>query len=128
MYQRFPLAIAQSKDLQALSVEMLKEVFAYPRLSVRKRAVAPLAAFISVCPSQFNAFKDDMSKGFSKGGDSAKAWVAAVAGLAKTPSSQEVGTLVANSGLADIIMKQTMNLEDTEAVEGALTVSQESTA
>ncbi|BEI79879.1 hypothetical protein CcaverHIS002_0104080 [Cutaneotrichosporon cavernicola] len=120
VYQRFPLAIAQSNDLQALSVEMLKEVFAYPRLSVRKRAVAPLAAFISVCPTQFNAFQDDMSKGFTKGGDSAKAWVAAVAGLAKTPSSPEVGGLVAN-GLAEIIMKQTQDLEDTDAVEGALT-------
>ncbi|CAK9779690.1 unnamed protein product [Cutaneotrichosporon oleaginosum] len=121
VYQRFPLAIAQSKELQALSVELLKEVFTYPKLSVRKRAVPPLAAFISVCPGQFDAFKDDMSKGFTKGGASAKAWVAAVSGLAKTPSSPEVGALVANNGLADIIMEQTDNLEDTEAVEGALT-------
>lgn len=123
VYQRFPIAISQSQDLQSASLAVLKDVFTYPRLSVRKRAVAPLAALISVCPAQFHAIKDDMSKGFAQGGDSAKAWVAAVTGLAKTNSSSEVGALVANGGLADIIMKQTENLEDSDAVEGALTVS-----
>lgn len=122
IYQRFPLAIAQSPELQSTSLATLQEVFAYPRLSVRKRAVPALAAFISVCPSQFHAIKDDMTRGFASGGDSAKAWVAAVAGLAKTSSSSDVGALVANGGLADVIMKQTENLEDTDAVEGALTV------
>lgn len=123
IYQGFPIVISQSQDLQAASLATLKDVFTYPKLSVRKRAVPSLCTFISVCPVQFHAIKDDMINGFAKGGDSAKAWIAAVAGLAKTSSSPEVGALVSNNGLAEIIMQQTQNLEDSDAVEGALTVS-----
>lgn len=63
-----------------------------------------------------------MSQGFSAGGDTAKAWVAAVAGIAKTSAAGDVGALIANDNLVDVILKQADDLEDADAVEGALTV------
>lgn len=94
-------------------------------LSVRKRAVPALASFISICPQHFQSLKPEMSQGFSAGGDAAKAWVAAVAGIAKTSAASDVGALIANDKLVDVILKQADDLEDADAVEGALTVGRD---
>lgn len=98
------------------------EVMSSAPLSVRKRAVPALASFISICPQHFQSLKSEMSQGFGACGDSAKAWVAAVAGIAKTSAAGDVGALIANDSLVDVILKQADGLEDADAVEGALTV------
>lgn len=104
-------------------MDMFHKVFTTPRLSVRKRAVPALAAFISICPQQFDTIKQLMTDGFTKGGDTAKAWVAAVSGIAKTSSASNVGDLVAGGGLVEVVLSQTEDLEDADAIEGAMSVS-----
>lgn len=123
VYKNFPVVISQSPQLQEASLEAFRGIFSIPRLSVRKRAVPALSAFISVCPQQFAAIKQDMSEGFAKGGDTAKAWVSAVSGIAKTSSSSDVGALVSGGGLVEVILTQTEDLEDADAIEGAMSVS-----
>lgn len=122
IYARFDSTIASSAQLQDLSLSVFLEVMASAPLSVRKRAVPALASFISICPQHFRSLKSEMAQGFAKGGDSAKAWVAAVAGIAKTSAASDVGALIANDDLVDVILKQADDLEDADAVEGALTV------
>jgi hypothetical protein len=78
---------------------------------------------VAVCPSLFDSLKDDIASGFAAGGDSAKAWVAAVAGIAKTSAHAGVGALISSGDLVDNILAQTDDLDDTDAVEGAVTVS-----
>lgn len=123
IYPRFATTIVASQDLQAASLTTFREVLAVPRLSVRKRAVPAIAAFIAICPNHFEGLKKDLAAGFAKGGDSAKAWVAAVAGIAKTSAHSDIGALIASGKLVENILKQADNLDDTDAVEGALTVS-----
>lgn len=114
--------MTDSTDLQETSYATFREVFTNPRLSVRKRAVPALAAFVGVCPQWFSQVQADMAKGFSKGGDSAKAWVAAVSGMAKTSIASEIAILIMEENLVDDVLAQTDDLEDCDAVEGALTV------
>ncbi|TXT05004.1 hypothetical protein VHUM_03824 [Vanrija humicola] len=121
VYQRFPAAVAGSADLQETSYSNFNHVLSTSRLSIRKRAVPALAAFIAISPQRFEQIKEDLAKGLAAGGDSAKAWVAAVGGIAKTSAAQAIGALIAEGGLLEAILKQTEDLEDSEAVEGALT-------
>lgn len=122
MYQRFPAAVAGSADLQESSYSNFNHVLSTSRLSIRKRAVPALAAFVAICPQRFEQIKVDLANGFAAGGDSAKAWVAAVGGIAKTSAAPAIGTLIAEGGLLEAILKQTEDVEDSDAVEGALTV------
>lgn len=123
IYTRFPAIVAESAELQEASLATFREVFAIPRLSIRKRAVPTLAAFIAVCPQQFETLKADMAKGLAQGGDSAKAWVAATAGMAKSSAASDVGGLISGTNLIGDIMSQASDLDDSDAVEGAMTVS-----
>lgn len=61
--------------------------------------------------------------GLGGGKESAKVWTAVIANLARGSSVAKVGGLVAEGRVVGMILSQCEDVEDTEAVEGALFVS-----
>lgn len=66
--------------------------------------------------------KTKIIEGISQGGEDARIWVAVVANLARGQSVGQIGSLIGEGDIVQMILAQCQNEEDTEAVEGALSV------
>lgn len=69
------------------------------------------------------AVKEEIVKGMSAGGETGRIWVSVTASLARGQTVGHVGRLLAQGKLVGMILAQCENPEDTDAVEGALSVS-----
>lgn len=82
-----------------------------------------LSALVSTDPRLFDeSVKQELLKGLAAGGETGRIWVSVVASLAKGQGVGQIGGLLAEGKLAGMILDQCENLEETDTVEGALSV------
>lgn len=67
--------------------------------------------------------KQELVKGLAAGGETGRIWVSVVASLARGANVGQIGGLIAEGKLVGMILGQCDDPEETDAVEGALTVS-----
>lgn len=124
IYQRFPHVIAASSPLQVTSLNSLIRILSTSRQAMRKRAISTLSALVSTSSKLFDsALRERIVEGIESGGDTGRIWVAVVASLARGQSALKVGALIAAGQVVEKVMRQTQNVGDIDAVEGALVVS-----
>jgi cullin-associated NEDD8-dissociated protein 1 len=121
---RIPYITAASAPLQTSSLNCLIRILSTSRPSIRKRCIAPLSALVFISPKLFDSsLRDRIIEGLENGGDTGRIWVGVVASLARGRSASKIGALIGEGQVIEMIMKQTRDVEDTEAVKGALVVS-----
>lgn len=124
IYLRFPHVTAASSPLQTTSLNSLICILSTSRPSIRKRAIPTLSALVSTSPKLFDTvLRDKITEGLDSGSETGRIWVGVVASLARGQSATRVGAMIAAGQVVERIMKQTMTLEDTDSLEGALVVS-----
>lgn len=124
VFQRFPHVVSGSQTIQSNSLAALVQILTSARPSIRKRAIPALSALIATNPTLFDAgLKDKLVQGLSAGGDDSRTWSGLMASLARGASAQGVGAAIAEGQAVDAVLSQTENMDDTDAVEGALVVS-----
>jgi hypothetical protein len=78
---------------------------------------------VSTNPTLFDAeLKAQIVKGLAVNGDAGRTWSGVVASLARGQSASKVGEMINESRVVEAITGQTAELDDCEAVEGALVV------
>lgn len=123
VYSEYPALVAQHA-IQTLALESLTSIINTGRISIRKRAVPALSSLVTTDPKLFaKSLKGRIIEGLSRGGEGARIWVAVVASLARGQAVAHVGSLVAEGKLVGMILAQCDKPEETEAVEGSLSVS-----
>lgn len=122
LYSAFPYLVAQPA-VQTEALKSLVTLLNGSRLSIRKRAVPALSALVSTDPRLFDdSVKQELLNGLAAGGETGRIWVSVVASLAKGQGVGQIGGLLAEGKLADMILGQCANPEETDTVEGALSV------
>lgn len=122
LYSAFPNLVAQPA-IQSEALKSLVTLLNGSRISIRKRAVPALTALVSTDPRLFDeAVKQELVKGLAAGGETGRIWVSVVASLAKGQSVGQIGGLLGEGKPVGMILGQCDNLEETDTVEGALSV------
>lgn len=123
VYQRFSAIVGSSQGMQSTSIAALVRILASSKPSVRKRAIPALSALVAANPSLFDAaLKNKVVSGLTPGGEEGRTWSGVLASLARGTSAPGVGAVIIEGQAVDAILKQTENLDETEAVEVALVV------
>jgi cullin-associated NEDD8-dissociated protein 1 len=109
------------------AIESLLQILDNARPSLRKRAIPAITALVATDPTLFDSpVKGKIVAGLSKGGEGARIWVGVVASLAKGQSVAKIGGLVGEGKLIGMVLDQSTDPTQTEAVEGSLAVSRSS--
>ncbi|GFZ51807.1 hypothetical protein JCM24511_09575 [Saitozyma sp. JCM 24511] len=121
IYIRFAHIVTSSPSLQQTSLEGLLAILTSSRPSIRKRAIPALSALVSNNPHLFDTtLKGQVLTGLAQRGEAGKTWASVVASLARGQSASKVGALISEGHVVEAVLAQTEDLEDCEAVEGAL--------
>ncbi|KAL7418817.1 hypothetical protein Q5752_006501 [Cryptotrichosporon argae] len=120
IYTRFPFLIAHNSHLASSSLDSLIHVLSSARPSVRKRAIPALVALVAATPTSFDKLREAIVSGLQVGGETSRVWTTAVAGLAKGSAVAKVGGLIVEHDLIGLALKQTEDLDDSDAVEASL--------
>ena len=124
VYLRFPMVPSASTSLRSTSLDALVRLLTNPRTSIRKRAIPTLSALVTSSPQIFDtSLRDEIIQGLDRGGDACRMWITVVASLAKGQTAPKIGSLIRSGHMMRIILKQTEDVGDIEAIEGALLVS-----
>ncbi|ORY22630.1 armadillo-type protein [Naematelia encephala] len=121
IFLRFPHVISTRGSLQNKLLESLIDILSVGRPAVRKRAIPAVSALISTNSELFDTtLKSRLVEGLSQGGDASRTWINLLASLARGPSVQKIGEFLVESKAVDLVLGEAGDLEDVEAVEGAL--------
>jgi cullin-associated NEDD8-dissociated protein 1 len=123
LYISYP-AIVTRPSIQTPAIESLVSILDSARYSIRKRAIPTISALVSTDPKLFDKpVKGRIVQKLSQGGESARVWVGVIASLARGQSVGKMGDLVGEGRLIGMILDQSSDPQQTEAVEGSLAVS-----
>ncbi|KAK4683892.1 hypothetical protein P7C73_g6321, partial [Tremellales sp. Uapishka_1] len=122
IYTRFSDHILKATFLRDLSLPPLILVLSTARPSIRKRAIPTLSALVNCSsPESFDTqLKATIVKGLQGDAESRRVWTGVVASLARGQNVHKIGGLVIEGQVMECILTQTQDVEDNEAVEGAL--------
>jgi cullin-associated NEDD8-dissociated protein 1 len=125
MYNRYTVIILRNSVMQSTSFISLVNILSNARPAVRKRAIPALSALVSCSSPElfYSVLQGEIITGLETAGEASKTWVGVLASLAKGQSAPRVGELIGQGKVMETIIQHTENVEDSEAVEGALTVS-----
>ena len=124
IFTRFPHVISTTATIQSSSLSALTKLLTTARPAIRKRAVPALASLVANQPKLFDVkLRETILKGLQEDGDTGHTWATVLASLAKGLTAAVVGEMVAEGQVSEALLKQTVDFEQNERVEGALMVS-----